>query len=160
MCSRRIGIFSRVLRELPGRHRVRPTRLLIVIMARTAQDVTEAELAVLDVLWQQKNATVRQISERLYPTGSSSHHATVQKLLDRLKAKQFVQRDSSVWPHQFHALIDRAGLVALRLRSTADQLCGGRLDPLLSHLVKAGQLSSSERESLRDLLDKLDGERK
>ncbi len=129
-------------------------------MARTPQDVTEAELAVLDVLWDQNQATVRQISERLYPTGNSSHHATVQKLLDRLKTKQFVQRDSSVWPHKFRALIDRADLIALRLRSTADQLCGGKLDPLLSQLVRSGKLSSIERKSLRELLDKLDRERK
>ena len=129
-------------------------------MARTPQDVTEAELAVLDFLWEQSQATVRQISERLYPTGNSSHHATVQKLLDRLKTKQFVQRDSSVWPHKFGALIDRADLIALRLRSTADQLCGGKLDPLLSQLVRSGKLSSMERKSLRELLDKLDRERK
>ena len=129
-------------------------------MARTPQDVTEAELAVLDVLWDQAPATVRQISERLYPSGNSAHHATVQKLLDRLKTKQFVARDSSVWPHQFRAMIQRGDLIALRLRTTAEQLCEGKLDPLLSHLVQAGKLSSTERKSLRDLLDSLDRERK
>jgi predicted transcriptional regulator len=125
-------------------------------MARAAQDVTEAELAVLDVLWQQDQATVRQISERLYPGGGSSHHATVQKLLDRLKSKHFVHRDSTIWPHRFRATVERSDLVARRLRSTANQLCDGRLQPLLSHLVKAGDLTPTERDSLRDLLDRLD----
>jgi len=125
-------------------------------MARTPQDVTDAELSVMEVLWNRGLATVREISEALYPNGSTSHHATVQKLLDRLKGKQFVIRDDSVWPHQFRADVARDELIRRRLQTTADKLCGGSLQPLLTHLVRSSQLNSQDVMSLRRLLDDLD----
>ena len=125
-------------------------------MARPAQDVTDAELAVLGVLWNEGNVTVRQITDQLYADSHSSQHATVQKLLDRLKAKGFVQRDRSVWPHVFTAVIARDELIGRRLRTTAEKLCDGSLSPLLTHLIKDTGLNQEERQSLRNLLDQLD----
>ena len=125
-------------------------------MARPAQDVTDAELAVLEVLWGQGTVTVRRITDQLYPHKPGSQHATVQKLLDRLKAKGFVTRDRSVWPHTFSATVEREELIGRRLRKTAEKLCGGSLQPLLTHLIRDTGLSKPERESLRELLDDLD----
>ncbi len=125
-------------------------------MARPAQDVTDAELAVLGVLWDDNTATVRQITSKLYSASQGSQHATVQKLLDRLKAKGFVSRDRNVWPHVFSATIAREELIGRRLRTTAEKLCGGSLSPLLTHLIKDTGLNEGERKSLRDLLDELD----
>ena len=59
-------------------------------MVRPAQDVTDAELAVLEVIWQEEPVTARRIQEVLYPDAKDSQHGTIQKLLDRLKAKKFV----------------------------------------------------------------------
>ncbi len=125
-------------------------------MARPAQDVTDAELAVLEVLWEEGTVTVRNITDRLYPNTKGSQHATVQKLLDRLKTKGFVERDRSVWPHVFCAAIIREELIGRRLRKTAEKLCGGSLNPLLTHLIRDTGLNQNERDSLRDLLDELD----
>jgi predicted transcriptional regulator len=129
-------------------------------MPRPKKDVTDAELAVLEVLWDRRAATVRQIAEALYERCSSSEHATVQKLLDRLKAKGCVGRDRSVWPHQFTATIAREDLIGRRLETMAQTLCGGSLQPLLTHLVRNTKLSEEERRSLRDLLDELEDEKK
>ena len=125
-------------------------------MARAAQDVTEAELAILEVLWNRGCATVRQIAESLYAGCSTSQHATVQKLLERLEAKQGVRRDRGNWPHTFEPAIDREELIGRKLQQTADRLCEGSVQPLLMHLVKAGQLSADDRRGLRDLLDQLE----
>lgn len=120
------------------------------------KDVTEAELAVLEVLWEQSEATVRRITEQLYPQCTSSEHATVQKLLDRLKAKGCVERNRSVWPHRYTATIGRDDLIGSRLKTMAETLCGGSLQPLLTHLVRNTKLSRQERSSLRTLLDELE----
>lgn len=128
-------------------------------MARPAQDVTDAELAVLEVLWTDEQVTVRQITDQLYPNSKGSQHATVQKLLDRLKAKGFVARDRNVWPHVFSAAIEREELIGRRLRKTAEKLCGGSLNPLLTHLIRDTGLSKGERDELRTLLDDLDSSR-
>jgi BlaI family transcriptional regulator, penicillinase repressor len=125
-------------------------------MPRPPQDVTDAELAILQVLWDRGRSTVRELTEQLYAEYSSSQHATVQKLLERLKAKGCVRRDRNVWPHLFEAAIERGDLIERRLQQTADKLCDGSIQPLLTHLVKGARLSATDRESLRSLLDELD----
>lgn len=127
-------------------------------MARTAQDITDAELSVLQVLWEQGTATVRELTERLYRDTSLSLTGTVQKLLERLEGKKCVKRNRTTWPHQFSALLKRDELIARQLQTTANKLCEGEIHPLLTCLVKTNGLSPSERASLRSLLDKLDEE--
>jgi BlaI family transcriptional regulator, penicillinase repressor len=122
-------------------------------VARPAQDVTEAELAVLRVLWDRGSATIRQISEALYPDGGASRYATVQKLLERLETKGCVERDRSESVHRFSAAIDREDLIGSRLRAVAETLCDGSLTPLLSHLVRNQGLSREELSALRALID-------
>ena len=129
-------------------------------MSRPAQDVTDAELSILQVLWDRGTASVRELTEELYDKHVASQHATVQKLLERLEAKEFVSRDRSAWPHQFAATVDRPALIGRKLQQTADKLCDGSIQPLLTHLVQTGTLSAEERSSLRALLDDLEGEGK
>jgi predicted transcriptional regulator len=69
-----------------------------------------------------------------------------------------VERDRTVWPHLFSAAVGREQLIGRRLTSMADRLCGGSLQPLLTHLVRNTKLSQQERRSLRELLDELDQE--
>ena len=118
-------------------------------------DVTDAELAVLQALWEQGAATIRQLADALYPGGKASQYATVQKLLERLEAKKCVRRDRDRWPHVFTPAVDRETLIGWRLRDTAEKLCGGSLTPLLLHLLKAEQLSADERRELWGFLDQL-----
>jgi predicted transcriptional regulator len=126
-------------------------------MSRPTQDVTEAELAVLQALWEHGPATIRQLVGRVYGDASGSAYATVQKLLDRLEAKGFVGRDRGASVHVFRASVGRDELIRRRLRAVADTLCGGSLTPLLTNLVQGERLSPSEREELRALIDDLDG---
>ena len=129
-------------------------------MARTPQDVTAAELSVLQVIWERQTATVRELTERLYPEGTPAQHATVQKLLERLEAKKYVKRNRKTWPHQFSAAVAREVLIVRQLQTTADKLCQGELHPLLTSLVKTRGMTAQERKSLRGLLDELDREKK
>lgn len=125
-------------------------------MPRKAQDVTDAELAILQVLWEKGEATVRDLVQRLYPTETTSDLATVQKLLKRLEAKECVLRDRTGWPHIFRPGIERDELIVRRLQNTADALCGGSIAPLFTNLVRTGQVDNAEIERLRALLDELE----
>lgn len=129
-------------------------------MARTPQDITDAELAVLEVLWEQGPATIRAITDVLYPQGGTSNYATVQKLLERLESKDCVRRDRKSLVHVFAARINRDELVGRRLQSLAEKLCGGSWTPLLTHLVQARKLSSKDRQALRTLIAELDQQEK
>jgi predicted transcriptional regulator len=125
-------------------------------MDQISKDVTDAELAVLQVLWDRGESTIRQLADVLYPGGADTGYATVQKLLERLEDKEHVARDRSGHAHLFRAVTDRDTLVGHRLRAMAEKLCGGLMGPLLTHLVRAETLSKQERQQLRTLIDELD----
>jgi len=121
-------------------------------MGRPRSDVTDAELAVLKVLWERGAATVREITEELYPAGDASALATVQKLLDRLAAKACVNRRAAGRANVFRASVAREELIAHRLRETAERLCEGSLTPLLTQLVNSKRLSDDDLAELRRLV--------
>jgi len=127
-------------------------------MARTPRDVTEAELNVLQVLWDQGPCSVRQIVESHENAKTAPQVATVQKLLERLEAKGWVKRDRRETVQRFVASADRETLIGRRLQGIAEELCEGSLTPLISHLVKRERLSTSDRQALRSLIEELDTE--
>jgi BlaI family penicillinase repressor len=129
-------------------------------MARTPQDITDAELGVLQVLWERGPATIRQITGQLYRDGGPAQYATVQKLLERLESKGHVKRDRGGPVHVFRAGLGRDDLVGRRLQDLAERLCGGSWTPLLTHLVQARKLSHEDRRAIRALIDDLDRKKK
>ena len=116
--------------------------------------VSNAELRVLQSLWDHGPSTIRQLTERLYPAVTTGNYATVQKLLERLEKDRRVARDRSVTPHVFAAAVSRDAYIGGQLRAMAEKLCGGSLTPLLTHLVKTETLSAKERKELRRMLEK------
>ena len=122
----------------------------------TTNDVTPAELAILEELWKVGKSSIKELAQTLYGASTPSDIATVQKLLGRLEGKQCVSRNRDTWPNEFFATIDRDALIGHRLQATADQLCDGTMGTLLTHLVQSQTLNGRERQRLRKLLDDLD----
>ena len=122
-------------------------------MAQRRVEVTETELAVLDVLWEHGAATIRQITDEIYTRRTTGEYATVQKLLERLENKGCVRRDRRSFAHRFTTRVDRSELVGQGLERLAEKLCGGSLTPLLMHLAEATKLSEHDRSTLRQLID-------
>src|SRR5580704_15193971 len=113
---------------------------------------SEAELAVLQVLWERGEATRRDIADVLYPGGSPSHYTTVQKLLERLERKGFARRTDAAAVRTFAPLVNRDELIRRRLLDVADKLGGGSLAPLLMNLVRTRPLTAEELDELRELI--------
>jgi predicted transcriptional regulator len=122
-------------------------------VGRPAQDITESELSVLRILWDRGTATIRQLTDVLYPEGEAAQYATVQKLLDRMEAKGYVRRDRALYVHVFAPVLDRDELIGRRLRSLAEMLCDGSLTPLLTHLARATDLTEDDRLALRAIME-------
>lgn len=125
---------------------------------KRSQDVTEAEFAVLNSLWDDGPSTTRQLAERLY-AGRKGAAATVLKLLERLEAKQCVKRDAGGAVLLFVPAVQREDLIARRLDAVADELCAGSRTPLLLHLVDGEKLSAEDIEILKKLVSDLDADR-
>ena len=119
---------------------------------RPVEDVTDTELAILQVLWDQGETTRRRITDMLYPGGDEVHYATVQNLLGRLERKGFVRsaRDGNVLV--FTAIVGRDELIRRRLQGLADKLCGGAVGPLVMNLIRSRPLSAAEVEQLSTFL--------
>ena len=125
-------------------------------MAWIPHDITQTELALLRVLWRRREATIRELTDTLYPDGTQAHYATVQSLLDRLLKKSCVARERRGRVNVFSATVSRGELIGRRLRETADHLCDGSLAPLLSHLVDGVEMSTEELATLEKLVERLD----
>jgi predicted transcriptional regulator len=123
-------------------------------MGQTNLSASEYELAILDVLWSRDAATIREITQEIYGEVSTTAYATVQKLLERLENKGYVERDRSSFKHTFSAAIERSELIGQGLESLAEKLCGGSLTPLLVHLVESTKLTDQQRKTLRELIEK------
>ncbi len=124
-------------------------------MPRNSQDVTDAELAVLRVLWEQGATSIREITEQVYSRNTESDYATVKKLLARLERKEFVSRDRSQLAHTFSASVTLDELLARRLQGIADNLCEGSQTPLLMQLIRNEGVTPNQRKKLRDLIDEI-----
>jgi len=122
-------------------------------MARTPGEPTATELEVLKALWALGPATIRQLTDRLYPGGGAAQYATIQKLLERLEDKSCVRRSRRERVNVYAASVDRSKMIAQRLRDTARALCAGSMTPLLTQLVEDSDLGPEELRSLRALVE-------
>jgi predicted transcriptional regulator len=121
--------------------------------------VPDAELAVLKVLWERREATIREITEVLYPDGAISEYATVQKLLDRLHQRKHVARRRRGRANVYVPTTARDDLIREHLHEAADRFCDGSLTPLLSQLVDGRHLTDDDLRALRVLVQRLDERR-
>jgi BlaI family penicillinase repressor len=115
--------------------------------------ITDTELTVLKKLWSKGPLTSRQLVEELYPTGTASDVGTVHSMLQRLEAKELVDRNRSRHPHLFSASVSQSDVAGQQLTTLAQKLSDGSLFPFLTHLVETKSLSAEELSSLRKLID-------
>lgn len=119
----------------------------------TIPALPNAELAVMELLWRKDRATARQIRDRLYPDTSKPQHGTVQRLLQRLAAKGFVDRDRDLGISVFSPAISRDAYASAQLESLANRLTHGSLVPMITRLVADKKLSHAEIERLHRILE-------
>lgn len=125
-------------------------------MTRTPADVTETELAILDVMWDRGAVTVREIVEAMYGEHTASLHATVKSLLERLAEKGYVACDKGGFAHRFSAVLDRETFVGRQLKGLADAHFGGSLNPMLLALLEQVRLSRKDRETIRRIVERIE----
>ena len=101
------------------------------------EPVTDGELSILEVIWQQGTPTTRDIADATYDPVSDSKMATEQKLLERLESKGCVSRDRRERAHRFGALVSREDFLRHRLQGLADRLCDGAIVPLVTTLLRS-----------------------
>ena len=123
-------------------------------MKRRPQMVTDAELAVLKILWQRGPLSAKAITAAIYPDGAESEFASVHSFLQRLERKGLVDRDRSSFVHSFSAAVSQADVAGQELETLAARLGEKSIAPLIMQLVEQKRLSDKEVAEIRKLLNK------
>jgi predicted transcriptional regulator len=121
---------------------------------RKPQTVTDAELAVLKVLWQRGPLSAKAITAAIYPDGAESEFASVHSFLQRLERKGLVVRDRSAFVHSFTAAVSQAEIAGQEMKALAARLGEKSIAPLIMQLVEQKRLSEREAAEIRKLLNK------
>lgn len=119
---------------------------------------TDAELAILNVLWEREACTVREVLEHLEqsrPVG----YTTVLKLLQIMHEKGLVTRDESRQAHVYRAAAPQEDTQRALVGDLLERGFAGSTGILLLRALEARPSSAEQLRQIRALLDRLESER-
>ena len=116
--------------------------------------LSKLELQIMEVLWNNGPTAIRDIQESFGPKGRPAY-TTVQTMVYRLETKKALRRARKIGnAHIFEAVLSR-DTAQRRLVDEFLSLFGGRMQPVMAHLIEAGNLTPKDvadaERLLRDL---------
>lgn len=117
---------------------------------------TDAELAILRVLWRHGPSTVRQVHEEL-SGGPPTVYTTVLKLLQIMTEKGLVTRDESQRAHVYAARLPQEETQGQLVGDLLDRAFGGSASRLVMRALASRPASAEELSEIRKMLDELEG---
>ena len=118
---------------------------------------TEAELAILGVLWERGASTVRDVHELLYRDDGGGY-TTALKLLQVMHAKGLVERDDSQRAHVYRAAVSKERTQKRFLADMVQRVFDGSASQLVLHALGSQRATREELDEIRGLLDRLERE--
>jgi predicted transcriptional regulator len=116
---------------------------------------TDAELAILRVLWSLGPATVRAVHVELCRARETGY-TTVLKMLQIMIDKGLVRRNESERSHVYEAAYSEQQVQRRLLGHLLDQAFGGSAPKLVMQALAAKKASPAELAEIRRLLDELE----
>ena len=114
---------------------------------------TDAELAILRVLWNRGPSTVREVAEAMRHTGA---YTTVLKTLQIMTEKGLVERDESQRPQIYRARYTQQETQKQLLRDLVQRAFGGSVKALVLQAMETKRSSKEELEAIENLLDRFE----
>src|SRR6266850_7354465 len=106
----------------------------------TPPKLTKLELQIMDALWTRGASSIREIQEA-FPERNRPAYTTVQTTVYRMERKKVLRRVKKISnAHIFEAVISRHA-AQRRLIDELLDLFGGRIQPVMAHLVESGKLT-------------------
>lgn len=119
-----------------------------------AERISDAEHAVMEVLWDHAPLDAQSIYDRL--SGSQNWTlATVKTLLSRLVGKDALETEAQGRKFLYRPVIERTAYVAHESGRLVDRLFGGKLSPLVAQFAEAEKLSADDIAEIEALLQEL-----
>src|SRR5262245_34639895 len=114
--------------------------------------MSDAERAVLKVLWDHGPLPVRDVLEKLTGQGQDWSRSTVITLLQRLEKKGYVESDRSQFAFVFRAVVSREDEIHARMSDLAGELCDGEALPLMLTFAERHRFSPQELARFRAMI--------
>jgi BlaI family penicillinase repressor len=114
--------------------------------------ITDAEWEVMNVLWDQPDATAMDVSDALRDRKGWSPK-TVKTLLGRLVRKGVLRYREEGNRYVYTAAIPRQRYIKEESASFLERVFGGDATPALVHFVKTARMTQEEIDELRRILD-------
>lgn len=109
---------------------------------------TEAELDILQVLWERGPSTVREVHESLYGDDGAGY-TTALKLMQIMHVKGLVERDDSQRAHVYRSAVSRQRTQKRYLADMVQRLFNGSASQMVLHAL--GNHPSASREELKEI---------
>jgi BlaI family penicillinase repressor len=119
-----------------------------------AERISDAEHAVMEVLWEESPLTAQDVAERV-PAERGWSANTVKTLLGRLLAKNAIAHEEEGRRYLYRPLVEREDYVAGESQRLIDRLFGGKLTPLVAHLAERDQLTAQDIAEIEAILKEL-----
>ncbi len=117
-------------------------------------NISNSEMKLLEVLWQESPLTVGQVIERAQ-RDSDWHANTIKTLLGRLTEKKAVSRKKDGKRFFYSPLITRDSVVSQESEGFLKQFFDGRMAPLVAHFADNKKLTAKDIEEIEEVLEKL-----
>jgi predicted transcriptional regulator len=121
-------------------------------MARSQPRPTDAELAILGVLWTRGASTVRQVHEALADTRDTGYTTTL-KLMQIMAEKGLVKRNETARTHVYSAVAGEEQTQQQLVKDLVDRAFGGSAAQLVLRALSAEGASDAEVKEIRKLID-------
>ena len=125
-------------------------------MSPSLRKPTDAELAILSVLWTRGPSTVREVAESM---GRETGYTTVLKLLQIMTEKRLVTRDESARTHVYSAAYSQDQTQRHLVSDLLARAFDGSAAKLVLQALATGKASPEEIDEIRKLLEKHRGAR-
>ncbi|MEO6581935.1 MAG: BlaI/MecI/CopY family transcriptional regulator [Sphingomicrobium sp.] len=116
--------------------------------------ISEAELQLLQLLWEESPLGATDIADRVPATRGWSL-ATVKTLLSRLLAKGAVSAESEGRRFSYRPAVERETIAAGQADRLVDRLFGGRVSPLVAQLAEQREIDPDDLADLEALVRSL-----
>jgi predicted transcriptional regulator len=116
-----------------------------------SEKISEAELVVMEALWETAPQTANDVSDRVATTRDWSLQ-TVKTLLSRLMAKDIIAADQDGRRFLYRPIVPRDEYVAGESGRLVNRLFGGRVSPLVAQLAQQDQLTADDIAELEAIL--------
>lgn len=114
---------------------------------------TDAELAILRVLWERGPSTVRQVHAVLSRERPAAAYTTALKLLQIMTEKGLVRRDETDRTHIYHPRLSQEQTQRQLVRDLLDRAFGGSASKLVMQALAARRATPEELGEIRKLIE-------